>query len=151
MDAPSTRVPALLDALYARASEALPDWQGFDGPPASQIVDFDLFVIGHPDFDGTAVVSDVQPTPGMGRGRFTETHEVRCILSSQSGDLSMKARRDHVHEALDALETALTQDSGLGGVVDTVTYGPSMMWAQTQTQDGATCEVAFSVVARVTR
>lgn len=151
MDAPSTRVPALLDALYARLSAALPDWQGFDGPPAGDDIELDLFVIGHPDFDGTAVVSDVQRTPGMGSGRYTETHEVRCVVSSLSGDLPMKARRDRVHAALDTIEDALHQDVGLGGVVDEVMLGPSMSWAQTQSPDGAACEVAFSILARVTR
>lgn len=149
MEQTTSRVPAVVDALFERMSDDLTGWQGFDGPPFGSL-ELDFFSVGFPDFDGSAIVGDVQRSPGMGH-RYTETFEVRCLLSSQNGDEDIKAARDRCHAGLALVEAALQRDRGLGGVVDLANLGPSMQWAQMQTEGGATVEVAFTVQAKATR
>lgn len=149
MDQTTTRVPAVVDALFARLTTALDGWQGFDGPPFGTL-ELDFFSVGFPDFDGAAITADVERTQGMGH-RYSEVFEIRCLLSSQNGDEDIKAARDRCHAGLAAVETALQEDRGLGGAADLVNFGPAMQWAQMQTEGGATVEVAFYVQGRVTR
>lgn len=149
MEQTTSRVPALLDALFARLTSALDGWQGFDGPPFGTL-ELDFFSVGFPGVDGAAVTEDVQRTQGMGH-RYTEIFEVQCLLSSQNGDANIKAARDRCHRALALVEAALQQDRGLGGVVDLCNFGPSMQWGAIQDESGATVEVVFTVQAKVTR
>jgi hypothetical protein len=150
MEQTTSRVPALLEALTARFTTALPTWQVLDGPPFSQVVEQLVLIVGHADYDGTAVTEAVARTQGMGH-RYTETFQVRCILSAETGDEDVKGPRDTCHAALAAIEAALQSDRGVGGVVDLANLGPARQWAQAQTEQGATAEVAFTVEARVTR
>ena len=157
MDAASSRVPAALDDLRARCEatmSGLPDpsddWQVVDAGVGAQDADPDVLIVGFSDFDGTAVTEDVAQTQGLGRGRYTETIDVRCILSSESGDEDVAARRDRCLEGLALVEAALTADYG-PTVVDQWHMAGSRAWAQSQTPQGAACEVIFTVQCRVTR
>ena len=155
MEAVTTRVPALLDALYARLSDALEadGWQCFDGPPLAQVVEDDVFILGHPDFDGSAVTVDSEDMPGLSRQRQAEVINVRCIFSSAYGDerLGAKPGRDRCKAGVDIVEAALYEDHGLGGVVDRVGMGSTEQWGQFQTEDGAAVELTFTIEARVLR
>lgn len=157
MDPTSSRVPAVLTALVARLTSTMTglvdpadDWQVFDAGPGAADVAPDVLIVGFADFDGTAVTANVERSPGMGH-RYTETYEIRCILSSERGDESVTVPRARCLAGLALVEAALTVDNGVGGVVDQAQLAGSQSWAQTQTTQGAACEVAFTIQARVTR
>jgi hypothetical protein len=152
MDAPSSRVPAVLEALLTRLNATMtPDgWQVFDAGPGAEDLELDVLIVGFADFDGTAVSEDATRTQGLGH-RYTETIEVRGMLSSERGDETVDEPRARCLAGLALVEDALTLDNGVGGVVDQAQLAGSRAWAQSQTPQGATCEVAFTIQARVTR
>jgi hypothetical protein len=158
MDPTGSQVPAVLEALVARLTDTMTgledpadDWQVLDAGPGGNDVEPDVLIVGFADFDGTAVTSDVQRSQGMGH-RYTETYEIRCMLSAERGDDdTITEARARVVEGLALVEAALTADNGVGGVVDQAQLSGSQAWAQAYTPQGATCEVAFTIQCRVTR
>lgn len=138
----------MVDALVARVTELLGDTAlVLDGPRAAEDLPDNVVVIGQPSTAGESVSNDVERVQGLGH-RYAETFEVYCVVSAVSGDTSMKALRDRCHAMIALIEQGLKQDTGLGGACDLAGLGPSMQWAQAQTEDGAVCEVAFSVVGK---
>lgn len=148
MQPTTTRVPAVVDALVARVTELVGDTAFvLDGPRAAQDLPEAVVVIGQPNTAGQSFSNDVERAEGLGH-RYVEVFEVHCVVSVVSGNIDMKALRDRCHALLALIEQGLKQDRGLGGACDLVGLGPSMQWAQAQTEDGAVCEVAFGVVGR---
>lgn len=157
MDATGSQVPAVLEALLTRLGATMTglddpadDWQVLDAGPGAIDVEPDVLIVGFADFDGTAVTANVQRSQGMGH-RYTETYEVRCMLSSERGDEDVATPRARCVAGLALVEAALTTDNGVGGVVDQAQLAGAQQWAQAQTPQGATCEVAFTIECRVTR
>lgn len=150
MEETITRVPALTDAFLARVKIVFDEQvQIEDGPPVDMttLAD-DVLSVGYPGPEGSSATSELTRQQGLGN-RLQETIELFCVFSSRSGDLAMKDRRDRCLWAVGIVDAALKADRGLGGVVDNCTLGPTMRWGQDQHRDGATCDVMFSIAARV--
>lgn len=151
MQETTTRVPALVDALNTRLITAFAGSgvELVDGPPVDvDNLEPDVLSVGFPGPEGTAVDNDMERQQGLGN-RYKETFEVHCVFSTTSGGGTMKARRDRCLWALGLIDTALKQDTGLGGVVDRAGLGSVMRWGQDQHPNGVTCDVVFSIVAEV--
>lgn len=141
-----TRVPQVRDELYATLDARLASWQVFDGPPDVTTYQDDTLVIG----DNTNMVTvdvEVERAEGLGT-RLQETMRISCSLMTVSGSTSMTARRARLLEGLEDITAVLQDGTRLGGLVDAVSLGPSMMWGEVQSDTGATAEVQFSIVAR---
>ena len=148
-----TRVPDVLDALYAFLSTPLAadDWQVFDGPIAAQSVEFEGLIIGDVhDAGDMAVDVEVERAEGLGN-RYREFYEIQCSMWSVSGDEVMKPRRDRLRDGLAIVEAALKADQTVDGAVDLCILGASQQWRQLQTDMGAGVEVWFSLRATVMR
>lgn len=142
-----TRIPAVIDALVQTMTDAMPAGSVLDGPRSIQDLPNDVLLIGFSAPGLPAVDSDLSRSEGLGH-RYEETFEVRCLISSAAGGTNIKARRDACFAILQKVEATLKESAGLGGVADAVTLGPSQAWGEEQTQDGAVCEVSFSIVGR---
>lgn len=142
----TTRVPAVVDALIAAFTEALPNAQVVDGPRTAQELADDVVIVGQFSDAGSVRSTQVRQQ-GLG-SRPQETFTVQCVLSSWSGTPGMRARRVRAGEMLAAVDTALRADMTLGGVADNVTLGENIEWLQDQTNSGPVCEVAFEVTGR---
>ena len=89
----TTTVPAVIDALIAAATAAMPEGaQVVDGPRAAQELASDVLIVGQFSEGGTVRSSQTRAA-GLGT-RPAESFAVQCILSSWSGDPGMKPRRD---------------------------------------------------------
>lgn len=144
-----TRVPAAVDALFARLTAGF-DGDGvdvIDGPPISVAgLGEDVLSVGFSAPGGLAIDNELTKQQGLGGPRYAEVFQVYMVFSSVSGDTDMKARRDRCLWAIEKVQAALEEDVGLGGVVDSVALGPAMEWGQEQHSDGCTCAVGFSIV-----
>lgn len=143
----ASTLPAVVDALLATWRAALEvaalDVDVFDGPlgattPASN----DVLVVGlEPP---TTSAEGTQEPHGMGN-RLTEHFVIHSRVSSLSGDVDMKPRRDRAYAILAVLNGALKANPTLGGVCNRVFLGPELQLWQGQTPAGAVAEVSFDV------
>ena len=147
----SSRVPALLDALSVQIGGPLADdgWQVFDGPPGQQVLEPDVFVLGHAGLDsGASIQTQVERAQGLGHRHF-EVFEISCVVSSVTGeDDGFALLRQRLLAGLSIIEGVLTSGSLVGSVVDAVQLGPSMEWAQASTEDGRAMDLLFSIVGK---
>ncbi len=140
-----TRIPAVVDALVTTMKAAIGERAVLDGPRSIEDLPNDVLLIGFSAPGTPAVESEVSRAQGLGH-RYDEVFEINCLISSAAGGTDIKARRDACFEILKKVEQALKASAGLGGVADSVTLGPNQNWGEAQTQDGAVCEIAFSIV-----
>lgn len=143
MQPSTTRVPAVLAALVERVQ--VPGVENLYGPQAAQTLHGDVLLIGFGGDGNPAVHVDIERAEGLGN-RLVEVTTVRCLFSTISGDIDMRARVERAGVFMAALDVALKADQGLGGVTDRVTLGPNADWVLAQTNDGAVCEVPFEIV-----
>ncbi|WP_433225603.1 hypothetical protein [Actinomadura formosensis] len=137
-------VPAVLDALVARARAALPEVQVLDGGPHRD-TDPDVVAIGFTGDPGEAAVEDTRTREQLATSPDRERYEITSLASSWRGEEhDAKAVRDRVYEMLDALAAELERDQRLGGLVNRARLS-SGAFAQEQTNKGAVATVRFVV------
>lgn len=148
-----TRVPEVIDGLLAiiRERQLVVDdeVQVLDGPALSlDQVEADTICVapGTPELPGVMVTYAEQN--GLGRTAYVEQVEVSVTLASYAGDSDMKARRDRVTALLGELQAALTENQVRADAWDAIAMGPEAVWHPVQSQQGATCAVGVTVIAR---
>lgn len=141
-------VPALLDALVALFTAALPTVTVFDGPGLSDATGGDYLFVGvaDPDSDGgdNAVESTVE-WAGLGKSARYEQVVVRCAAVSWSGDEDVRARRVAAFAMFAAVEQALTSDPSVGDVARFGGLATEHQLRQNITENGAEAWVQFAL------
>ena len=135
-------VPAVLDALAARWTAALPDVQVSDGQPVS--TDHDLIVVGFHDVPGEPSVTSTRTREQLAAQPDRESYDVSCIASTFTGGTEFKPIRDRVYELVNAAATDLAEDDSLGGLVMQARVTADDL-IQEQTEAGAVATVRFTV------
>lgn len=145
----STRVPKVLDALLAllRANATLTaaGVSVVDGSFGE--LENDMVYVGPGSEDQSGVTVAHQQQPGLGNS-YVESIEVLLSISSYSGDVDMKPRRDRVAELVAAVQDVVRTNRQRDGAWDDAMFGPDSEWTQVQNNDGAVCAVGFTVVLR---
>jgi hypothetical protein len=147
-------IPAAIAALVAMFTAALPAVQVFDSDITAD-VQKEYVGVAFPDSAdpaGNPGVTFTQGWAALGAGRKFEEYDIRCQLSSWSGDGTIAARRTRAFAMFAACQTALRADSLLAGALPTgaATTGPGQL-IDADTQYGPTCTLAFTVEVRNVR
>lgn len=151
----TARTPAVLDELLSLLQTAQADTghplaavQILDGPPVSATAyEDDVVQVGAGDYTDAGVIVDRTPVPGLGRTAYAERVEVAMLVSCYSGATDMKALRDRASDVFNAIKVIVDEHQVVDGVWDRLLLGPQELWHQSQSGDGATSYVAFTVVA----
>jgi hypothetical protein len=142
-------VPALIDALVAAATTALPDVLVFDGIGVTDDPgDFLMVGVEDPDIEGAAFSADTkQDWAAVGTGApRDEQGDITCVALSWNGDGDPKAARDDAYAIAAALEDLLRDTPALGvpGLLWT-SFGTSSQLSQAQGPDGASALLVFRI------
>ena len=139
-----TRIHAVVDKLIDISGEAT-GLQVLDGPHVGEVM-LEALCVGFtdgPDRPGYTV--DVSRQQGMGRPRLQEDFTVRVLMTITSGDTDMATLRSRAAALIGQLDTALRDDVVVDGVWDRAVVGGAMDWIPIQHEQGATCNVIFTV------
>jgi hypothetical protein len=137
-------VPAVLNALVAATSAALPNLTVFDGQPDRDIPD-ECVVIGFTGNGAEAAVEDTRTVEEITRDRDRERYEITNLATSWLGEeTDMAAVRDRAFGFVDAVARSLAADQTLGGVCMRARVSVVGL-AQMQTGSGAVATVMFTV------
>lgn len=107
-------IPAVLDALVAKAVAALPGVQVIDGSPI--VTDGDFLAVGFTGIPGDDAVEDTRTREQMGDKPDRENYDVICFASTWQGDDDIQTVRARMFDQIGAFDTAIRQDSTLGGL-----------------------------------
>lgn len=111
----TSTVPQLLDALFERATDALPDITVLDGPGiTSDPGDYLMIGVDDPNTPGFAATSNQVPGPMASTRPRDENGSVVCIAYAWNGDGEQKAARDSAYSYMAAVEGILRDDPNLG-------------------------------------
>lgn len=137
----ASAIPGALDALVAklRAATNPRDVQVLDGPPNEDLRG-DLIVVGL-SID-TSEVDATHTIAGLGSGR--QDFDVMCLTRSWTGGGDIKARRDRAFALLDTVQSVLTEDLTLGGVVTRARF-TQVAYVPALTDRGPLVEIPFAV------
>ncbi|MEV4059724.1 hypothetical protein [Nonomuraea dietziae] len=135
-------VPAVLDALVASWSAALPDAQVVDGQPLR--VDRDIVCVGFTGDPGDVAVESTRTREQVAVDPDHEAYAITCVASSLRGETETKLVRDRVYAMVDTLATMLVADQSLGGVA-AQTRLTTERFVQEQSTEGAVATVQFVV------
>jgi hypothetical protein len=142
-------VPALIDALFTRATEALPDTVVYDGYGVSEDTG-DYLMIGVDDPDGpdwarSANVSRDWAETGLEAG-VNEEGDITCAALSWNGDAEQKAARDAVYAIAEGLAAICRPDPTLGlPTLLWVLYAGQSSLMQNQNEYGAVALLEFQL------
>lgn len=143
-------VPAVLDALYDLAKNALPDIIVQDGMDVTDDPG-DYLMVGIQDPEAevpvAATSSETQQAFGSTKPR-QETGVVYLTAFSWNGDGDQKAARDAVYATAGALADLLRPNALAVAGVMTAGYGESTTYRQGPTTFGVAAELLFSVEFR---
>lgn len=148
----SSIVPALIDALVAAATAALPSALVIDGVGNTDAAgDYLMIGVSDPDLYGSgsgaqaATAQQNQMTFGATRPRMEEG-SIYLAARSVNGDANQKAARDAAYALQEALATALrtTNDLGVTGVMQ-LGNGASLTLEQDQNEYGAVATLTYSI------
>lgn len=131
-------IPAVLDALVAAWTVALPDVQVVEGQPVT--TQPDVICIGFTGTPGESAVA-VQTS---GRMADMESYDILCLFSSWNGSTDAKRVRDRAFEMIEAANTDLARDRRLGGAAMRAWMTVAEV-APEQTTKGAVCTVRVTV------
>jgi hypothetical protein len=142
-------VPALIDALVAQATTALPSTLVFDGIGVTDDPgDFLMIGVEDPDIEGAAFSADTkQDWAAVGTGApRDEQGDITCVALSWNGDGNPKAARDGAYAIAAAVEDLLRANASLGvsGLLWT-SFGTSSQLSQAQGEGGASALLVFRI------
>lgn len=144
----ASAIPAVIDALVAAATTALPNIKVYDGVGDSQDPG-DYLMVGVDDPDGTrpANAADSMQDWANATGTARNEHgDVTCAAVSWNGDGDPKAARDAVFATAAAVEDLLRANVSLG--VPTLlwtSYGTATKLTQASNSTGALAQLVFRV------
>lgn len=141
----TSTIPDAIDGLVALlgASTSLRGVKVFDGQPVTDTPK-DFIAVGYAE-EGQAVSFRQEPR-GLGNQRRGETFDIACVVSAWNGSTNPKTVRDRAFALYGACETAIRNGATLGASVifsQIVSGGVS----QFQTEQGAVCDIEFTVSA----
>ncbi|MFD9943199.1 hypothetical protein ACFWYW_14600 [Nonomuraea sp. NPDC059023] len=142
--APS-RVPAVLDALVARFTTALPSTPVMDGPQVTDDVLLDVVHVGWDGDDDGLAAETTQEWSGLGGAHKTEQILITCAIVCWDGRTSARAVRQRAYALFAAVEAALRSNPGLGLPPPTIAAITTGRLHQEQTDDGALARLPFTV------
>lgn len=144
-----TAVIAAYEALAGALRAALEPAgvQVLDGPRVAEELADDVLLVG---YSGDYGLTMSHMRAGLGN-RIDETATLYCLFSTVSGDTDLPARRARAQEVLDVVAAICALERPLAGLVDRLGFGESIDFQQAQTEDGAVCELSFSLVGRILR
>ncbi len=139
-------VPAVIDALLAAVTAALPGVQVVDGKPTTDVAG-DVIAVGFAPQEGSPAADCTERDRGL--RVIEESVSVSCLARSWSGDGDVKAQRDRTYALLTAVRGRVRTDRTLGGVVRDarLTSSSYVPWRTTQGQ--LVVDVQFRVEASV--
>lgn len=144
----TSRIAAVIDALFSTLKSAVPTAQVYDGPWTAR-PNKDFITVGWvPD-------SEVEPTgeqdwAGLGAKQRNERLDIPGYVGSFRGPIALATRRQQAVALLAAVENALRSDPRLGGAV------PEPGWAaiesyslrQRRTEKGPAVGIEFHVTVK---
>jgi len=144
-------VPALIDALVAAATAALPNVLVLDGMGATDDPgDYLMVGVDDPDTDGDAFSGDSQQKWAHATGSTRdELGQITCAAFSWNGNGDQKAARDSAYASVEALAAACRDSVDLG--VDSIAwvdFGTDARLSQIQSDSGAAALVVFQIAFR---
>jgi hypothetical protein len=142
--------PAVLDALVAILTTALPDVRVLDGPGISDDSTSLWLFVGDDDPDSTdapTAVDGSQSWAGLGRRSRDEEFTVWCTAVAWSGDDPLKPVRDAAYGIVVQMEASITGDPTLGGIALWCGLG-TVRLRQNVTDRGAEAHVTVGVDVR---
>lgn len=140
---PPTRVDEVVTALVdlLRTASGV---QVLDGPTLGEVL-FETIVVGFTDDPQSAPYdTTVTAMSGVGRPRYREDWEVRCLLSITHGDGDLAELRTRAAQVLTLTEDALA-DTHVAAAWQRARLGSQAQWFPLHHEDGATVNVLFSV------
>lgn len=145
-------LPALIDALVAAATSALPAVVVCDGlPVAGDPGDYLLVGVDDPDTSTFAVAADTAQTPatlGTARSR-DEEGDLFCVAESWNGAADAKAARDAAYATAEAVALLVRQRTtppfGVASLVTVEFAQGSQQLEQGQFDRGAVARVHFTI------
>ena len=152
MAAPVTLVGPVIDYVVAALKAAMPRGVKVkDGPPTRDDLPSDYVAIGYAEDEDASAVEGSRVDSDWGNGIKEETFNVRCQISSFTGDQmerTLKLRRDRVTTLYGVLLSVVEGDSSLGGLI--VGYGRAYVtefsWRQEPYEDGTQVAAVFDIV-----
>lgn len=144
-------IPALIDALHAAATTALPSVKVYDGFGVTNDPG-DFLMIGVEDADLETAASSATSEQSWAHATGTqrdEAGELTCVALSWNGDGNPKTARDGAFAITAAVENLLRADPDLGLTNLLWTgYGSTVELSQGQGDTGAEALVVFKVAFR---
>jgi hypothetical protein len=142
-------IPGLIDALIARAADALPDRVVADGfHTGADAADFLEVGVEDPDLTGFTTSADSAQSwaHATGRGR-DEEGDLACAAVSWSTDGDPRAARQAAFETVAAVSAIIHADPTIGGVPGLLwtVFGARLEYHHGQTDDGAVAQVLFQI------
>lgn len=130
----TTRVPAVIDALYTLITAAVttvpaPPVAVYDGAPSTKDVGLDTIVVGSNFGDRLAVMGE-RMGPGGLTSHDAEVFQVGIVVECMRDVGETKIARDRAASFMALIETALHDDMRLGGACDIARVGPTLLWSQ---------------------
>jgi hypothetical protein len=141
----ATAVDAVVDALVAAFTAALPGVEVADGPPVEAPGVPDLVLVAHdqtPDGDSTITIE--QEWADLAASSRYERGQIPCCVVAQTGDVDIAGRRARAVQLLAACEAALRSDRTLGGSVMTAQFASGAVH-QIQNDEGSAVVGAFQI------
>lgn len=144
-------IPALIDALVAQSTTALPSVKVYDGLAVTNDPgDFLMVGVEDPDLESAASSATAEQSWAHSTGTSRdESGEITCAALSWNGDGNLKTARDGVFAITAAVENLLRNDPDLGvaGLLWT-SFGSTVELSQGQGDMGADALVVFKVAFR---
>lgn len=138
----ASTIPAVLDALVASWTVALPDVQVVDGQPLTS--EPDIVCVGFTGIPGEPSVEATEDRGQLAATPDRERYDITCLASALRGETDAQAVRRRAFEMVEAIRADLQRDPTLGGVVMSARLAVLSLMGQ-QTADGAEATVTFTV------
>lgn len=148
MTAPVTLVPAVVDYLLTTFRANVPARvKVYDGPPTVDDVPADFVCVAYSEDEEASAVEGESVLSNFGNGVYAETFNVRCQISSFTGDANLKPRRDRVATLYATLVGLVRADPSLGGIVKRPGQAEvtGFAWRQDPNEDGTDVTAVFDV------
>lgn len=132
--------PAVLDALVAGLTTAVPDVQVTDGQPivtADDVICVGFGGEGEPAVESTRTREQLTLEPDR------ESYDITCLASSWTGATAVRPVRARAYELLEAVAAYLLANPRVGGVLSARLSAERLI--QEQTENGAAATVQFTV------
>lgn len=148
----ASAIPAVIDALVASFTAAMPPETVFDGYGLTEAEPEQYVIVGCQDADSDVIDEAASSTQGwawLGHVARDELIQVKCVAVGWNGDADIQAARNNAFGALKMITDAIENDPSLGVNASTwVTGITSTVLRQAQSAMGATATLSFDIEVR---